>query len=65
MKVYRKDSNDRSEEPANINISKLKTSKTDNQVTKWDGQRTGSGLIKLTVNYSTKLQTIKHEGEMP
>lgn len=58
MKVFRKVSNDRSEKPADINVisTKLKTPKTDNQVTKWDGHGTGSGLIKLTVNYSTDHQ---------
>lgn len=54
-KVYRKVSNGRSEELADINVisTKLKTPKMDNQVKKWDGNKTGSGLIKLTVNYST------------
>lgn len=54
MKVYLKVSNSWSEEPADINVisTKLKTPKMDNQVTQWDGQRTGSGLIKLTY-YST------------
>lgn len=55
MKVYRKLYNGQSEVPADINVisTKLKTPKTDNQVTKWDAHKTGSGLIKLKINYST------------